>query len=167
MSAVQIILRLHEHRVWSNRKLRNACRDLSDEQFHRRFDIGRGSLWDTLVHIFAAENVWLNTLRGDPTAPLPKAGDFESFAELEEVWDANERRWDNFLGMLTEAWLQRPITRTNQAGITATTPAHDILLHVCDHGAYTAAQAMNMLHHLGVDNLPDRQLITMSREQFN
>jgi hypothetical protein len=42
-----------------------------------------------------------------------------------------------------------------------------VLLQVCTHTQYTGSQCVNMLRHLGVppDELPDRQLITLARDQ--
>jgi uncharacterized damage-inducible protein DinB len=41
----------------------------------------------------------------------------------------------------------------------------DVLLHVCTHAHYTAAQVVNMLRHLGVEKLPDTMLISLARQE--
>ena len=41
----------------------------------------------------------------------------------------------------------------------------DLLLHVCTHAHYTAAQVVNMLRQLGESSLPDPMLITLARQQ--
>ena len=49
---------------WANRNLIESCSALSDEQFHQRFEMGLGSLHDTITHILGAMRGW-----GDMLAP--------------------------------------------------------------------------------------------------
>ena len=45
---------LLKHDRWGTRRLLDVCEGLTAEQFQRRFDMGPGSLHDTLTHIIAA-----------------------------------------------------------------------------------------------------------------
>lgn len=65
MDAIQVILRLHQHRAWVNKNLLTSCEDLTGSQLHQSFQIGQGSIWKSLVHLYAAEYVWLEALLGD------------------------------------------------------------------------------------------------------
>ena len=57
------ILLVHNH--WANQQIFEACAALSHEQFHRRFEMGPGSLHDTANHLLASMRFW-----GDTLAPL-------------------------------------------------------------------------------------------------
>ena len=48
-----IIDRLLGHDVWTTRQLLLRCRELSDEQLSRNFDIGDRSLLGTFEHLVA------------------------------------------------------------------------------------------------------------------
>ncbi|MEM6755821.1 MAG: DinB family protein [Planctomycetota bacterium] len=166
MTGPDLIRRLHAHRQWANRRLRDAARPLDRDQLHAAFDIGPGSLLATLTHLHAAEAVWLATIQGDPNPPSPFTCRFDSLAELEPAWDQSEQDWSGWLARLTDADLDRPITKTaTLTGQTSTTPLSDVLLHVCTHAQYTTAQAVNIMRRLGVpaDELPDTMLISLSR----
>ncbi|HLJ97295.1 MAG TPA: hypothetical protein VKU02_29315 [Gemmataceae bacterium] len=41
----------------------------------------------------------------------------------------------------------------------------DVLLHVCTHAHYTAAQVVNMLRHTGMEKLPETMLISLARQE--
>jgi uncharacterized damage-inducible protein DinB len=41
----------------------------------------------------------------------------------------------------------------------------DVLLHVCTHAHYTAAQVINMLRQTGIDKLPETMLISLARKE--
>ena len=54
-TAVSILQRLHHHRAWANEKLVEAAATLSADQLGQPFDIGQGSVWRSLLHMYAAE----------------------------------------------------------------------------------------------------------------
>ena len=64
MNAVDVTQRLHYHRSWVNSNLLTAVSPPSDEQLRSQFQIGQGSIWKSLLHLYAAEYVWLETLLG-------------------------------------------------------------------------------------------------------
>ena len=163
MDAIDLIQRLHAHRRWANTKLCESAATLTPAQRDQSFTMGRGSLWATLVHLYGAERVWLQTLNGDESPALIEPDAFESLDELRRAWEANERAFAQFLDVLTVEQLDRPLRkRATETGAVHETPMYDALLHVCTHAQYTTAQAVNMLRQLGAD-VPDTQLITMSR----
>ena len=163
MEAVELIRRLHEHRRWANGRLLASAAVLGEAELRRPFQMGRGSLWATLVHLYGAEHVWLEVLLGRAEAVPPGPGSFESLEQLQVAWTALDRRWQRYLDELTDARLDRPVVRVRANGARSETPARDVLMHVCTHAQYTSAQAVNMLRQLGAP-VPDLQLITLSRE---
>ena len=164
MNAVDLIRRLHQHRLWANAKLRAVALTLAPEQLHQKFEMGRGSVWSTLVHMYSAEFVWLEALNGNANHPLFGDDAFASIEELQIAWAALDIRWQRYLADLTEKRLDLPVHRR-----TMVTPASDVLLHVCTHAHYTTAQCINMFRRLGVppENLPDPQVILLSRQENN
>src|SRR5437870_572714 len=52
------------HDRWATRRMLDACGTLTPEQFHRRFEMGPGSLHDTVTHMLAAMRVWADLLAG-------------------------------------------------------------------------------------------------------
>jgi uncharacterized damage-inducible protein DinB len=153
MTSLGLIRRLRQHQRWANRGLVAACRPLSPGQLRRPFPIGQGSVLATLIHLYAPEFVWLAAMEGDPHSVSPFSVRFDTVAELEAAWATLDARWDAFYGRLTEADLDRPVTKvsiSSGAGLTFVTPLSDVLLHVFTHAQYTAAQLKNMLRHLGV-----------------
>lgn len=165
----QAVRRLHEHRVWSNRQLLQACRGLSPDQLHQPMDIGRGSVMATLTHLYEAELIWLLALQGETEPPAPGETTLASLAQLEQAWNELDARWDAMLSTLQPEDLHRPVTKRSTSGPSAgairTTNRLDVLLHVCTHAQYTSAQAVNMLRKLDAGPLPDLQLMTLARTQ--
>ncbi len=180
-SASDLIRRLHAHRMWANSRLLVAVEPLQDEQLRKPLPIGQGSIWKTLTHLYAAEYVWLEALLGDenPVAPGDVADNLpgnqegndavQSLAELAPRWQALDRRWQSYLAALADESLEDIVVKASSlSGLRRRhgTRRADVLLHVCTHAQYTAAQLVNMLRQVGMPALPDVMLISMAREEM-
>ncbi len=180
MTALDLIRRLHEHRMWANGLLVDAARTLSDEHLRRSFSIGQGSVWKTLTHLHAAEYVWLEALlgneqpllRGDAPGKLPGNQEgrqpIASLDELASMWTDLDDRWNEYVANLAATSLDDIVYKfktSSGIGERHGTRRADVLLHVCTHAQYTAAQLVNMLRQLGLTRLPDVMLISLARQE--
>jgi uncharacterized damage-inducible protein DinB len=180
MDAIQVIQRLHHHRAWVNGNLLTAAAELDHEQLHRPFEIGQGSIWRSLVHLYAAEYVWLEALlghesplvQGDLPGKLPGnqqgEGGLTGLDDLRQKWTSLEQRWADYLQSLTPQRLETivyKVSTSSGAGYRFGTRTSDILLHVCTHAQYTTAQINNMLRQCQVTRLPDTMLISLARQE--
>lgn len=180
MTAVELIRRLHAHRAWANARLLATAEILPVESLQRPFAIGQGSIWKSLLHLYAAEFVWLEALLGNEQAVA--TGDLpgqlpgnqggpdacRSPGELRERWAVLQARWDDYLKGLTEWQLDETVYRVSTGSAARPrwgTRRSDILLHVCTHAQYTTAQIINMFRQAGVAELPDVMLITLARQE--
>ena len=57
------------HNRWATRTLLDACATLPEQEFHQSFDMGPGSLHDTITHILAAMRGWGDMLAGREQRP--------------------------------------------------------------------------------------------------
>src|SRR6516162_1087880 len=157
MNSVELLQRLHQHRAWVNNNLLAAATNLSDEQLRTPFQIGQGSIWKSLLHLHAAEYVWLEALlgnddpllQGDVPGRLPGnqqgEGGITGLDDLRQKWSSLAQRWAGYLAALTPAALQEIVYRKSSLGQRFGTRRSDVVLHVCTHAHYTAAQVVNML----------------------
>jgi uncharacterized damage-inducible protein DinB len=178
MNAVELIQRLHQHWAWVNGNLLTAAATLSDWQLQSPFTIGQGSVWKSLVHLYAAEFVWLEALLGNEEFLVPGdlpgklpgnqqgEGGITDLADLRRKWSALEERWAGYLAGLSPAALEEVVYRKSVSlGTRLGTRRSDVLLHVCTHAHYTAAQVVNMLRQTGVASLPETMLISLARHE--
>jgi uncharacterized damage-inducible protein DinB len=178
MNAVELLQRLHQHRAWVNGNLLTAAATLSDEQLRSEFQIGQGSIWKSLLHLYAAEYVWLEALLGNEQFLVPGdlpgklpgnqqgEGGVTDLADLRLKWSELEKRWTGYLASLSSAALEEVVYRKSiSLGNRLGTRRSDILLHVCTHAHYTAAQVVNMLRHVGMERLPETMLISLARHE--
>jgi uncharacterized damage-inducible protein DinB len=148
------------HDAWGTGEVLRACAGLSEEQWHRRFDIGPGSLHDTLTHIVGAMLRWADRIDGPPRAlrPTIENGTRRTPAEIRTLLEG------------AAADLAASAARARQRGLGTQvditlggTPYRftlgAMLVHVTTHGMHHRAQCLNMLRRLAVpgvsDQLPD------------
>ena len=150
--------RLLQHNAWATRVLLERCRSLTPQQFQQRFDIGPGSLHDTLRHIIGAMLRWSDRIADQPVRasieknPNPQTPDEllvlldRAGRELEEVASRVDRdgRHDE---MMQAEFRPEHFTRGTA------------MVHVLTHGIHHRAQALNMFRRLGVTDLPDLDVI--------
>lgn len=178
MTATNVIRRLHQHRAWVNQNLLQAAANLSDDQLRQSLSIGQGSVWKSLCHMQAAEYVWLGALLGDEDPLLPGdvkgklpgnqlgEGGFTGLNDLSEKWAVLERRWSDYLTNLNPDSLDDVVYKVSSSNLGRFgTKRSDILLHVCTHAHYTAAQVVNMFRQLGVEKLPASMVVIMAMQE--
>src|SRR4051812_16028478 len=142
---LQIVLS-HDH--WATEQLLIACENLTSDQFHRRFDIGPGSLHDTLTHIVGAMRAWTDTLAEREQRPR-----IETDGQRRTPDQIRERLEEASREMTFEA-RRRPlteiVTRHLRDGSTRDFTRAAVLTHVTTHAMHHRAQCLNMLRQLGV-----------------
>jgi len=148
---------LLEHNAWATRKVLRTCAALTDEQWLRRFEIGPGSLHDTLTHIVGAMLRWADRIDGAPNGVRPS------------IEDGSRRTAEDLLPLLDRAAADlaasaaRARTRGFATELNVTLGDHlcrlslgAMLVHVTTHGAHHRAQCINMLRRLEVPGVSDQ-----------
>lgn len=143
------------HEEWANRHLLDTCASLGDDRLHRRFEIGRGSLHDSLAHIAGAHRGWTDVLTGgDPRPRIEQGGPYT----LDQLRALLTETAAEFRAAALAHPFDQQVTAERQ-GRTYTFTRGGILAHVATHGMHHRAQCLNMLRHLGVDPLPQSSVM--------
>jgi caffeoyl-CoA O-methyltransferase len=151
---LDILLR---HDAWATREVLRACSGLTDEQWHRRFEIGPGSLHDALTHVVGAMLRWADRIDGPPTELRPSIEGIaqRTPAELLALLEAAES------GLAASADRARARGLGTEfdvtlAGKTCRFTLGAALVHVTTHGMHHRAQCLNMLRHLSAPGISDQ-----------
>ena len=160
---MDLIDRLLEHDVWTTQQLLLFCRNLTDEQLDRDFDIGHRTVRATLSHIIRTMEVWSDLMAGHSgqEAPGPSGRSIAALtarlhlaaADLANVTRAVAERsgWD-------EKWidhLDNPPTQKTYGGAIA---------HVITHSMHHRAQLLYLLRRLGIENLPEGDVLSWEHQ---
>ena len=162
---MDLLDRLLGHDTWTTRQLLLRCRGLSDEQLDREFDFGHRSVRATFLHIIRNVEVWSDLMIGRPVsanqAALPKGQPVpELMARLDGAAAnlASVARDVAQRGGWDERWvdvLDNPKTEKTYGGGIA---------HVITHSMHHRAQLLYMLRQLGVEDLPEGDVLSWEQQ---
>lgn len=141
----EFIRTLYDYNAWANRRILDTSARLAPEQFLAKVGASFDSVRDTLVHIMAAQWIWLSRWQGaSPRALLPP----EHFPDLEAIqarWDQIEGDTQAFISGLDDARLTQVIAYTNTRGEPFAHPLWQLMAHQVNHATQHRSEVAVML----------------------
>jgi len=143
-------LRLHlDYSSWASRRLVDAAARLTPEQLTREFGTADRSVLGTLVHIFAADRIWLGRVQGNAPARFLDPETDMRFPVLENDWPALHERWGQWAAALDESSVETHVPYADLKGNPYETPLWQIVLHVVNHATHHRGQVSGFLRAMG------------------
>jgi len=161
---VDILDRLLGHDAWTTRQLLLRCRELTDEQLDRRFDIGDRSLRETFLHIVENMEVWTDRIatravRSLPDGPYPVEVLLDRLSPAaKELADVSRRVRDE--GRLDQTFADPGEEPPNLR------PLGGMIVHVITHSMHHRAQALYIMEQLGLRDLPEGDPLDWEHKAF-
>src|SRR5437016_5114088 len=122
---------LLSHDQWATTQLLSACANLTSDQFQRRFDMGPGSLHDTITHIIGTTRAWTETLAGqEPRPRLETDGQRRTPDQLRALLD---EAYQAFAAEARRRPLDQTVTRQLRDGRTLQLTRAAVLTQVTTH----------------------------------
>lgn len=142
-------LRLHlDYTAWASRRLVDCAARLSPEELTRDFNTSDKTVLDTLVHIFAADRIWLARVQGNSPATFIDPED-RKLSILEKDWPALQLRWKEWTGHFSDQDVLTTIPYRDIKGNDWAQPLWQIVLHVVNHGTHHRGQVSGFLRSMG------------------
>ncbi len=152
---------LVRHNRWAMENLLLACVPLTEQQFHQEFEIGLGSLHDTIVHILGAMRGWGDLLAGREQRPRLEADPPRSIEQLGELLTEISDEVET----LSVQYPLHEMVSGSRGGRSYEFTRGAVITHVMTHGMHHRAQCLNMLRHLGVSPLPPSAVVEWVLQQ--
>lgn len=137
------------HDRWANAKMYEACRALSEEQFHQKFEMGCGSLHENLVHNLGAMRGWTDVLNAAEQRPRLEG----LHLDVDGVIALHDEVTGEFESAALQGSFDDVLTPERNGQVYRFTRG-GILAHVMTHSMHHRAQCLNMLRQLGVEQFP-------------
>ena len=134
--------------AWANARVLAVAERLTPEQFLAASD-GSDSIRDTLVHIAAAQWVWLERWQGRNPRALWDPAEFPDATTLRARWAAVAAATADYIAGLQESDLERPVSYVNFQGETWTYSLWQQMLDEVNHDTQHRSEAALMLTRLG------------------
>ena len=101
--------------TWASKLLVEAAGTLTPEELTRDFGTADKSVLGTLVHVFGADRVWLDRVKGGPANRFLAEEDHR-LAVLQNDWPALYERWKEWAGALTDSRAQAEFAYSDRSG---------------------------------------------------
>lgn len=149
------------YEAWTLRHFITRCHEVAPTQLHQPFDIGHGTLHETIVHIIRNLEIWTDLMREQPVRQLPPlpatVEDYlqrfdpamADFADCARALVAEERLGATYLDVL-----DTPPTPKTFGGT---------ILHVLTHTTVHRWEIQHMLQRLGLDDLMEGDALSWER----
>lgn len=136
----------YKHNLWANLRLLDACASLSDTQLDATMHGTFGSVRDTLLHMFAAEEGYAHHVTGK--IPNPSLKELMTFPGVDEL-----RRRAKMSGeLLIEAAEQKDLDRILYLdGGTYECPAMIVMIEAINHATDHRSQIATLLSQQGIE----------------
>lgn len=141
---------LFEYNRVANRRILEACRKLTPEQYAAEPVPGWSSVRSTVVHIAVVTEAWLRGLVNDPDEGIATEADLPTIDDAERLLARADRHLDTILPTMTPERLATPVT-LRRRGRTATLPPWALFRHVVNHATYHRGQIASKLKRFGIE----------------
>jgi uncharacterized damage-inducible protein DinB len=137
-----------DYSAWASQRLLDAAAKLSPEELTRDFQTADKCVLDTLVHVYAADRIWLSRVLAEPRATFVDPKD-RDLTLLQSEWPALQQRWKLWLRDFGDGDVARQISYKDTRGNPYTTPVWQIVLHLVNHGTHHRGQVSGFLRAMG------------------
>jgi uncharacterized damage-inducible protein DinB len=160
------VLREHlSYTAWASRTLVRAVEHLPAEHLAHDFQTSDRSILGTLVHVFAADRVWLGRIHGEPPPQFVSESDYD-LRVLQIDWPLLYEKWHEWAATLTDQNVHEGMQYRDLKGNSRMSKKWEIVLHVVNHGTHHRGQVSGFLRTLG-HTPPQLDLIRYYWEQQN
>jgi uncharacterized damage-inducible protein DinB len=163
---MDLLDRLLGHDAWTTRQLLLRCRELTDEQLDRRFDIGDRSLRETFVHVIENMEAWTDRMAMRPGR-----------AETTSMWTPSVQSLLDRLTLAAKdlADVARRIRDEGRFDQMYADPREEplnprplggMIVHAITHSMHHRAQALYLMEQLGLKDLPEGDALDWEHKAF-
>ena len=149
-----------EYSIWASQRLVDVAATLTPEELTRDFGTADKSVLGSLVHIYAADRVWMDRIEGKAPGKFMDPAVDMHLSVLENEWPALLRKWTETAATidLTTRYSYRLLN-----GDAFESNFEEIVLHLVNHATHHRGQVSGFLRAMG-KTPPPLDLIRYYRE---
>ena len=161
----KIFVQYAAYNVWANQQLTDCISNLPDEQINREITSSFKSIFATLVHMWDAESIWWQRVKLQEQIEVPSLNFDGSLLELVNNLLKQSKHWKEWVDLATEAALEHEFIYRNSKKEQFKQPVNEVLLHLFNHQSYHRGQLITMLRQVGLEQVPNTDLISFLRKK--
>lgn len=141
---------------WANQQMAEWLSLASEEDLIREIESSYSTIKETIFHIWGAEYLWLQVVKGEDYSNSPVKDFKGSKEELFEGWLKASQRFSDHVKTMSLEDLQEQRPRSNGEGYTLIA---DMIHHCMNHSTYHRGQLITMGRQAGLTDAPRTDFI--------
>ena len=137
-----------QYNLWANLRLLDACAELSDAQLDATTKGTFGSVRETLMHLFAAEEGYARHFNFTGPAPTPRLADLTTFAGFDELRRRAERSGKELIAIAERGDLSQIL---HLDGGTYDAPVIVVVIQAINHAIDHRSQIATLLSQQDIE----------------
>ena len=151
--------------TWANERICSEVMMLTEDEFLYEMKSSFRNIRETLLHIWDAQDIWLERFDGTSPSKWPSASFLGSKDDLIDGLMASSQALEDKIRAYSKLQLKSKVSYTTMKGNNGSAPLYQMLLHVVNHGSYHRGYLVTMLRLVGKTEIPATDLIAFYREQ--
>ena len=151
------------YNVWANKRLTEAILALSPELRSKEIKSSFPSLDKTLLHMLDAETIWWQRMKLLERIVRPSDHFNGETQDIVSSLLQTNAQWQEWVANASDAALQHVFQYQNSRKESFKQPIYHMLMHVFNHGTYHRGQLVTMMRAVGVEKIPETDLILFAR----
>ena len=140
---------LYHFSAWATGRILDHAARLSPDELAKPSGASFGTVRETLVHIMAAQLIWLSRWQGTSPTSLLEAREFPDVASIRARWGRIEADTQRFMAGVTDADLAKVIEYRNTRGERWAYPLWQQVVHQVNHATQHRGEVAAALTELG------------------
>jgi uncharacterized damage-inducible protein DinB len=146
---VDLVRTLYRYSAWATARIVDQAARLRPDELAVPSGASFSTVRETLVHIMAAQSIWLARWKGTSPSALLGAREFPDLASIRARWDQIEGDTQRFVAGLTDADLARVVEYRNTLGERWAYPLWQQVVHQVNHATQHRGEVAAALTELG------------------
>lgn len=165
MSLTELIREYAIFNHWANQRYVNWLGGLSDELLTKEMPSSFPTLRQTFLHIWAAETIWLERLKGVSPSVFISITFQGTNAELFDRFMANTNDFRDFILSQPDEYFSGTLVYTHTSGTEYLENTAEIIQHCIQHSTFHRGQLLTMARSLGQTDPPATDFIGYVRQR--
>ena len=148
--------RYTEYNYWANQQFAEWLRTATEEELDIEIESSFSSLEKTIIHIWNAEYLWLQTVKEEASDDSPSSMFAGTKDDLLDGWVEASKNFSDYVKSMSIEDLQSKRPRSRGDGFTKIV---DMIHHCMNHSTYHRGQLITMGRQVGLDKPPRTDFI--------
>jgi uncharacterized damage-inducible protein DinB len=160
----QYFIELADYNIWANNIQCDWLEQISEEQWKQHIVSSFNSIQDTVLHIIAAENIWLQRLEKQEQTIWLQGSYTGTKAEHIALWKSLSQKLKDFTIDMDESVLKENLEFKRLNGDAYSMPHYQVLAHIFNHSTYHRGQLITMLRQAGFTKVGSTDMLGYFRK---